>query len=158
MRNKRLPRLLIFEIFVWSWNIKNYVQNSTSKYNFKTCFVVVVYSRYSTLSKCLHKGSVLKPCDTPGTIFRANKEIQNLNTPPWVFFTFFELYKWYQIAQRITYSPFSHLKTWTWTWTNFKKHNSNEQMLLYLKYTNLLFLFQIHNSFKLLKWGRNQCD
>ena len=23
--------------------------------------------------------------------------------PPWVFFTFFKLYKWYQIAQRITY-------------------------------------------------------
>ena len=23
-------------------------------------------------------------------------------TPPWVFFTFFELYKWYQIAQNIT--------------------------------------------------------
>ena len=25
------------------------------------------------------------------------------NTPPWVFFTFFKLYKWYQIVQRITY-------------------------------------------------------
>ena len=25
------------------------------------------------------------------------------NTPPCVFFTFFKLYKWYQIAQRITY-------------------------------------------------------
>ena len=25
------------------------------------------------------------------------------NTPPWMFFTFFKLYKWYQIAQRITY-------------------------------------------------------
>ena len=25
------------------------------------------------------------------------------NTPPWVFFTFFILYKWYQIAQRITF-------------------------------------------------------
>ena len=24
------------------------------------------------------------------------------NTPPWVYFTFFKLYKWYQIAQRIT--------------------------------------------------------
>ena len=24
----------------------------------------------------------------------------NSNTPPWVFFTFFKLYKWYQIAQR----------------------------------------------------------
>ena len=26
-----------------------------------------------------------------------------INTPPWVFFTFFKLYKWYQIAQRTTY-------------------------------------------------------
>ena len=26
-----------------------------------------------------------------------------LKTPPWVFFTFFKLYKWYQIAQRIAY-------------------------------------------------------
>ena len=24
------------------------------------------------------------------------------NTPPWVFFTFFKLYRWYKIAQRIT--------------------------------------------------------
>ena len=30
-----------------------------------------------------------------------------INTPPWVFFTFFKLYKWYQIAQRITYEIFS---------------------------------------------------
>ena len=26
-----------------------------------------------------------------------------INTPPWVFFMFFKLYKWYQIAQRITF-------------------------------------------------------
>ena len=25
------------------------------------------------------------------------------NTPQWVFFTFFNLYKWYEIAQRITF-------------------------------------------------------
>ena len=25
------------------------------------------------------------------------------NTPPWVFFMFFKLYKWYQLAQRIIY-------------------------------------------------------
>ena len=30
------------------------------------------------------------------------------NTPPWVFFTFFKLYKWYRIAQRIT--NFLHLR------------------------------------------------
>ena len=26
----------------------------------------------------------------------------NINTPPWVFFTLFKLYKWHQIGQRIT--------------------------------------------------------
>ena len=31
-----------------------------------------------------------------------------INTPPWLFFTFFKLYKWYRIAQRITYHSTSH--------------------------------------------------
>ena len=33
------------------------------------------------------------------------KDVKNakINTPPWVFFTFLKLYKWYQIAQRITF-------------------------------------------------------
>ena len=30
-----------------------------------------------------------------------------INIPPWVFFAFFKLHKWYQIAQRITYIKFS---------------------------------------------------
>ena len=30
--------------------------------------------------------------------------IANSNAPPWVLFTFFRLYKWYQIAQRITFT------------------------------------------------------
>ena len=28
----------------------------------------------------------------------------NFDTPPWAFFTFFKLHKWYQIAQHITYA------------------------------------------------------
>ena len=28
-----------------------------------------------------------------------------IDTPPWVFFTFFKLYKYYQIAQRISFFP-----------------------------------------------------
>ena len=33
-----------------------------------------------------------------------------INTPSWVFSTFFELYKWYQITQRISYiSKFSEM-------------------------------------------------
>ena len=31
-----------------------------------------------------------------------------INTPPWVFFTLLKLYKWYQIAQRITYVIYDH--------------------------------------------------
>ena len=31
------------------------------------------------------------------------------NTPQWVFFTFFKLYKWYQIAQNITHGHFVEL-------------------------------------------------
>ena len=31
------------------------------------------------------------------------------NTPPWTFFMFFILHKWYQIAQNITYL-FTHVK------------------------------------------------
>ena len=30
-------------------------------------------------------------------------KVAKSNTPPWVFFMFFKLYKWYQIAQRTKY-------------------------------------------------------
>ena len=30
------------------------------------------------------------------------------NTPPWVFFTFLKLYKWYQILKRISYLNDTH--------------------------------------------------
>ena len=30
-------------------------------------------------------------------------KLQAFNTPPWVLFLFFKLYRWYQIAQNITY-------------------------------------------------------
>ena len=31
-----------------------------------------------------------------------------INTPPWVFFTVFKFYKWYQIGQRIKYVFFRY--------------------------------------------------
>ena len=34
------------------------------------------------------------------------------NTPPWVFFTFLKLYKWYQFAQRITFVGCDTFKHW----------------------------------------------
>ena len=36
--------------------------------------------------------------------FKKACNFTKINTPPWVFFTFFKLYKWYQIEQRITYT------------------------------------------------------
>ena len=41
-------------------------------------------------------GGVLILVKLQATAFTKN------NTPPWVLLTFFKLYKWYQIAQRIT--------------------------------------------------------
>ena len=37
----------------------------------------------------------------------AKLQASKINTPPWVLFTFFKLYKWYQIAQRTTYYQLS---------------------------------------------------
>ena len=39
--------------------------------------------------------------------FASACNFSKINTPPWVFFMFFKLYKWYQIAQRTTFvNPF----------------------------------------------------
>ena len=40
--------------------------------------------------------------NTHGGVLLLVKLQTKINTPPWVFLTFFKLYKWYQIAQRIT--------------------------------------------------------
>ena len=37
-----------------------------------------------------------------GMLLTVKLQATKSNTPPWVFFTFFKLYKWYQIAQSIT--------------------------------------------------------
>ena len=34
------------------------------------------------------------------------------NTPPWVFFMFFKLHKWYQIAQRIKFEILQQASPW----------------------------------------------
>ena len=39
-----------------------------------------------------------------------------INTPSWVFFTFFKLHKWYQIAQRTTNSISLPLNTSSFEW------------------------------------------
>ena len=45
-----------------------------------------------------------------------------INNPSWVFFTFFTLYKCYQIAQRITNCKYEHVGS---TWALFQVHVLN---------------------------------
>ena len=50
-----------------------------------------------------------------------------LNTPTWFFFTFFKLYKWYQIAQHTTFSNLCnhcYKSTWSFTHTFTSKNNT----------------------------------
>ena len=51
-----------------------------------------------------HHGQVFLFVKSQASAFNFTKS----KTLPWVFFTFFKLYKWYQIAQRITYSVCLH--------------------------------------------------
>ena len=84
-------------------------------------------------------------------------------TPPWVFFTFFKLYKWYQIAQRITiidnyrcvqnpvkHAAFGekkrcfHLRCLTWFWIRLWKYHvpldpesrTSAERLMYVQFTS----------------------
>ena len=47
---------------------------------------------------CYHLYNLKNVQNTHGEVLLFNKS----NTPPWVFFTFLNLYKWYQIAQSVT--------------------------------------------------------
>ena len=47
---------------------------------------------------CYHLYNLKNVKNTHGEVLLFNKS----NTPPWVFFTFLNLYKWYQIAQSVT--------------------------------------------------------
>ena len=53
--------------------------------------------------------------------YRLACKITKINTPLWVFFTFFKLYKWYQIMQSITLKniyPHSWMGSLPSIWTN----------------------------------------
>ena len=59
-----------------------------------------------------------------------------INTPPWVFFTFFKLYKWYQIAQRTTYFK----SCW------YSLHKKFVQTNKKIRSGNVISLFKIDNN------------
>ena len=43
-------------------------------------------------------------------LFLVKLQATKSNTPPWVFFVFLKFYKWYQIAQSISYGIFKDIK------------------------------------------------
>ena len=59
------------------------------------CFIILFFTCVIFWSHLLVKWSEV-------TIHNLACNFTKINTPLWVFFTFFKLYKWYQIAQRTT--------------------------------------------------------
>ena len=59
-----------------------------------------------------------------------------INTPPWVFFTFFKLYKWYQNAQRIKFVPVFYLIYIFWQY--YGNTFELKKFLLTLRYIEIL--------------------
>ena len=78
-------------------------QNCFSRSNVMRC--AIWYDlHYLKIVKNTH-GGVLIEVELQAEAFRLNASACNftkINTPQWVFLTFFKLYKWYQIAPRTT--------------------------------------------------------
>ena len=59
---------------------------------------------------------------------------KKINTSPWVFFTFFKLYKKYQIAQRITYWSSHFASAAFLSWNSIEIHWFLRSLLFYEKF------------------------
>ena len=116
--SRLVKRVTFFQLsFFTNQPLYRFMQIAKSKFaNFyiliKTRILLILLSRQRIVILCaiqyhfsnlknvknIHRGVLLlvkfeaKACDVP-----------KCNSPPWVFFTFFKLYKWYQIAQSITF-------------------------------------------------------
>ena len=66
------------------------------------CVSIVEFERENAIQDVFDYVSYIKQVNYKNTERNAK-----INTPPWIFFTFFELYKCYQIAQRTTYAVLS---------------------------------------------------
>ena len=66
--------------------------NGFKVFTLKAIFVVLCAIWYHLNVKNTHEGVLILACN-----------FTKINTPPCVFFMFFKLYKWYQIAQCITF-------------------------------------------------------
>ena len=52
--------------------------------------------------------------NTYGRVLKKSCNYTKSDTPPWVFFTFFKMYKWCQIGQSITYWTLQCFDGWFW--------------------------------------------
>ena len=115
-RYSKWPFLLTREKYLLVWNYfmsKKLLENNYQSLNKKPC-VIKFYVMHWTIWFHLHNLKNVK--NTHGGVLILVKlqalacNFTKINTPPWVFFTFFELYKWYQIAQCITYMCLNELE------------------------------------------------
>ena len=89
----------VIRIFYMTWEIK-WTVTSFRCYRLFVMFCVLWYHLFNFKNvKYTHEGVLL--------LVKLYANLLKLyftksNTPPWVFFTFLKLYKWYQIGQRIT--------------------------------------------------------
>ena len=77
-------------------------------------FVVYIKTLYTI---CYHLYNLKNVKNTQGGVAKSN-------TPLWVFSMFLKLYKWYQIAQSITYIISAENITGTFTFSNTNKHTT----------------------------------
>ena len=84
-------------------NFKIYDVRDWTTNNYNTCVMrwVIWYHLYNLKNMKNTDGGVLILVKLQAKAYNFIK----INTPTWVFSTFFELYKWYLIAQRTAYYP-----------------------------------------------------
>ena len=87
------------------------------------------YAWYEALCRIWYHLYNLKTLKTPMEKSQAKAcNITKSNTPPWVFFTIFKLYRWYLIMQSFTYSPSTFID-------NFQKIQHTNPMFFQLLWT-----------------------
>ena len=82
---------------LWGWHLK-YLCWSQNKYAHQLINEIQIQKPKTDKTTWLY---VMK--NTHGIVLLLACNFTKSNTPSWVFFTFFKLYEWYQIAQGITY-------------------------------------------------------
>ena len=72
------------------------------------------------------------------------------NTPPWLFFTFLKLYKWYQIAQSVAYDAYIHSSCFDSIQVLFVYLNVSKKFII--KSTSTCLIFICHSDWLTHFW------